>query len=44
MMNRNLSEQKENIPSGTYLPWYKDNKGRFHLKFDATENEMYVIK
>jgi hypothetical protein len=43
LMNKNLADKKKNIPAGTYLPWYKDNKGRFHLKFNAAENEMYVI-
>ena len=42
-MNKNLADKKANIPSGSYLPWKQDSEGRFHLKFDASASEMYVI-
>ena len=42
-MNKNLADKKENIPSGTYLPWKQDSKDRFYLKFNASDSEIYVI-
>jgi hypothetical protein len=43
MMNQNLVDHKESMPSGVYLPWKQDSDGTFHLKFDASGSEMYVI-
>ncbi len=41
-MNDYLNSSIFLLPKGSYLPWYKDTKGRFHLKFDAAADELYV--
>ena len=42
-MNQNLRDKKGNIPSGTYLPWYKGNDNKLHLNFRAKDAQMIVV-
>ena len=42
-LNKNLSDKKEGIPAGKYLPWYQDGAQQLHLKFNATDSELLVI-
>lgn len=52
ILNNTITPEKlnDNIPrglyiaAGKYLPWYKDSKARFHLKFDASDDELIVVE
>ena len=43
ILNKNLKDKKEGIPSGTYLPWIEDSSHELHLNFDATDAELIVV-